>query len=226
MSSSDVVLLAHGSPDPRHARDVEELVCRVAAADAHQQVRAAYLDHHAPSVADLGAELAPGSGVITLVPLLLTAAFHVRVDVPAAAAQLTASTGRPVRTTAALGPDPLVAQAISELLDQRSEAQVLIYLAGSSQTEAVDELIASLHASLPPERRFAVATLDEYRPLAAALRDLGGTEGVVGVSAMIADGVLRDRMVARCAAHGIPFADGVLARTDALARLVAGRIAG
>lgn len=41
---------------------------------------------------------------------------------------------------------------------------------------------------------------------------------------MIADGVLRDRMVRRSAEHGIPFADGVLAQTDALTELVLRRI--
>ena len=139
--ASDVVLLAHGSPDPRHARDVSSLVCRVAAAAPHFAVRAAYLDHHPPSVAEVGASLAEagdadGRGPVALVPVLLTRAFHVRVDVPAAAHALAEASGREILTTDALGPDVLLARALEELLRQRSECQVVVYLAGSSRRAA------------------------------------------------------------------------------------------
>ena len=44
-----LTLLAHGSPDPRHARDVGSLVGRLKVAGV--QTSAAYLDHHGPSSA-------------------------------------------------------------------------------------------------------------------------------------------------------------------------------
>jgi len=227
--ASDVVLLAHGSPDPRHARDVSSLVCRVAAAAPHLAVRAAYLDHHPPSVAEVGARLAEvgdadGRGPVALVPVLLTRAFHVRVDVPAAAQVLAEASGREILTTDALGPDVLLARALEELLRQRSECQVVVYLAGSSRRDAVDELVERLRADLIPERRYAFATLDDHLPLTTALRQLDVRAGVVGVSAMIAEGVLRDRMMRRCAERGIPFAAGVLADTDSLTRLLLDRV--
>ena len=223
-AGQDVVLLAHGSPDPRHARDVAALRGRVAAAAPHLRVRAAYLDHHGPSVGETARDLAGHDGEITLVPVLLTRAFHARVDIPAAATELSEGSGRCVRITDALGPDPLLAPALEELLAQRSECQVVVFLAGSSRHDAVDDLIRSLTMSLTPERAYAFATLDDYLPLPAALKGLGRAADTIAVSAMIADGVLRDRMVRRSAEHGIPFADGVLAQTDALTELVLRRI--
>lgn len=248
---TDVVLLAHGSPDARHARDLNQLVRRVAAYDPALDVRAAYLDHHAPAVGEIGAALREGrtrvghpssphpasasrirldgpvahGEPIVLVPVLLKRAFHARVDIPRARDELEHSAGRPVLATQALGPHPLLAAAIGELLNQRSECRVLVYLAGSSRREAVDELLDTVTDALSPERAYAFATLDEYLPLSAAIRTLGRADGVVGVSAMIAEGVLRDRMITRCAEYGIPFADGALAHTDALARLVLRRVA-
>jgi sirohydrochlorin ferrochelatase len=223
-AGQDVVLLAHGSPDPRHARDVAALRGRVAAAAPHLRVRAAYLDHHGPSVGETARDRAGHDGEITLVPVLLTRAFHARVDIPAAATELSEGSGRCVRITDALGPDPLLARALEELLAQRSECQVVVFLAGSSRHEAVDELVAQLRADLMPERRYAFATLDDHLPLTTALRELDVRAGVVGVSAMIAEGVLRDRMVRRCAERGIPFAAGVLADTGSLTRLVLDRV--
>lgn len=49
---------------------------------------------------------------------------------------------------------------------------------------------------MPPGPRYAYATLDDYLPLDTAVDRLPGGAQVVGVSAMLAEGVLRDRMVA------------------------------
>lgn len=220
----DVVLVAHGSPDSRHARDIDALIRRVAGRAPHLRVTAAYLDHHGPSVADVGTAYSMGVGPIILVPVLLTRAFHTRVDIPDAAEGLGQASGRAVITAEALGPHPLVATAVRELLRHRQERQVVVFLAGSSRRAAIEELVEQLRAALGPERSYAFATLDGYLPLAGAVRDLGGPAGVVGVAGMIAQGVLRDRMVSQCAEHGVPFADGVLAQTDALAELTLLRI--
>ncbi|MFN8098279.1 MAG: CbiX/SirB N-terminal domain-containing protein [Dermatophilaceae bacterium] len=218
-----VVLLAHGSPDPRHGRDVARLASAVGRRFA-MPVHLAYLDHHGPSVTGAGAPLMDASGLVVLVPVLLTRAFHTRVDVPAAAATLARASGRPIVTTAALGPDPLIGVALGQLLGDPPPDRVLIYLAGSSQVAAVDEVVAGLGPGLPAGVVSAAATVDDRLPLAVALERLGGPDGVVAVSCMIAGGVLRDRMARRCALNGIPLRDGVLADTDALADLVGRRV--
>ena len=78
-----VVLLAHGSPDPRHRADVDVLAEAVASRTGAPVV-AAYLDHHGPTPADA----AHSMGAAWVVPLLLSDGFHRRVDVPAALAQM------------------------------------------------------------------------------------------------------------------------------------------
>jgi len=76
---TDVVLAAHGSRDPHAALDTAKLVAAVAAARPDRHVRAAYLDFTAPA---LGAALDGRNGPTIVVPLLLTPAYHARVDVP------------------------------------------------------------------------------------------------------------------------------------------------
>jgi len=223
----DVVLLAHGSPDPRHTRDIAALAHRVAVAAPHVVVHTAYLDHHPPRIADVADAVGDtGSGPIGLVPLLLTQAFHARVDIPAAARELGLRTGRSVVVSAALGPHPLLGSAVGELLDQRGENRAVVLLGGSSRTAAVDDLVAQLRSTLPPVRTYAFATLDDHLPIDAALTALGRAEGVVAVTGILADGVLRDRMVRACAQRGVGVAAGVLADTDAVTRLVLQRMAG
>ncbi len=209
------------------------LARRVDAAAPQLRIRAAYLDHHGPTIAETAEELTPGGGgAVVVVPVLLSRAFHARVDIPAAARELGELTARRVLVAGPLGPDPALGQAVGELLDGRPETRVLVYLAGSSRTEAIADLVAALHFGLPGGRGYAFATLDEHLPLGDAIDRLRQTRprtdatvaGIVGVAAMIAEGILRDRMVQRCRDHGIPFADGVLADTDALAALILRRV--
>jgi len=80
------ILLAHGSPDPRSARWV---ACAAAGASSRCgfPVVPAFLDHDSPALPDAVAGAAADDEVRVL-PLLLSAAFHARVDVPAAVASL------------------------------------------------------------------------------------------------------------------------------------------
>lgn len=78
-----LVLVAHGSRDPRAANATRALVRAVAAARPGADVRASYLDHAGPRPGEvLHALESAGTTRAILVPLLLTAAFHGRVDVP------------------------------------------------------------------------------------------------------------------------------------------------
>lgn len=216
-----IVLLAHGSPDARHAVDIAGLRAAVQERAAGSLVAVAYLDHHGPTIADVGARLATAAAPVVLVPVLLTDAYHAGVDVPAAAARLTDASGRPVVTAAALGPDPLIGTATVELLGDPPPSRLLVYLSGGSRVAAVDDLVGDLGRALPGAvREYAFASLDDRRPLAAALERLGGPEGVVAVACVLARGVLRDRMAQRCRRSGIRLVDGVLAGTEALADLV------
>ncbi|KUL29540.1 sirohydrochlorin chelatase [Actinoplanes awajinensis] len=96
-----VVLVAHGSRDPRAAASTEALARAVRRARPEWLVRASYLDHAGPRPLEVLGSL--GARRAVLVPLLLTEAFHGRVDLPAV---LAGAAGLPVDVTLAgvLGP--------------------------------------------------------------------------------------------------------------------------
>ncbi len=114
-----LVAVAHGSRDPRAAATVRallDLVCRRAAGAGHPglDVRAAYLGHAAPT---LGQALGALDGAAVILPLLLTAAYHSKTDIPKALHEarstrprLDVTYGRP------LGPHPLLLRALDRRL--------------------------------------------------------------------------------------------------------------
>ncbi|RZU50049.1 sirohydrochlorin ferrochelatase [Krasilnikovia cinnamomea] len=110
-----VVLAAHGSRDPRAAAATRALSRAVARLRPDWDVRAAYLDHSLPRPATALAGVAAAGGErAVLVPLLLTAAYHGRVDVPAEVAAARADgLSLEVAVAEVLGP---VAGAVPPLL--------------------------------------------------------------------------------------------------------------
>jgi sirohydrochlorin ferrochelatase len=222
----DIVLLAHGSPDPRHRHGVDALARRVRAAAPGRGVHTAYLDHHPPTPADAAA--AAGSGVV--VPVLITPAYHARVDVPEAVTAMNASSG-PFTAVPALGPHPLLLDAAAELLARAGVAPgprtaVVLYAAGSSDSAAVASIVETLEEHGAPEGwgPWLVAALDGGSALPEVMGELAGRAGrVVAVGFMVAEGVLRDRMAERCSAAGIDLVPGALGDTDAVAALVVER---
>lgn len=78
-----LVLVAHGSRDPRAADATRALVRAVATLRPGADVRASYLDHAGPRPGEVLTALeSAGCARAVLVPLLLTAAYHGRVDIP------------------------------------------------------------------------------------------------------------------------------------------------
>ena len=219
-----VVLLAHGSPDPRHARGVEALATRVRTLAPSRPVHTAYLDHHPPTPGQ--AARAAGSGPV--VPILLTPAYHVRVDVPEAVAGMNATATGPFWATDPLGPDPALLQGIREVLDAAGiepdpGTAVVLYAAGSSDSAAVATIVRTLAAHPPqgPWGPWRVAALDGGQALPAVLAGLpAGLRRPVAVSFMVSEGILRDRMAAACAEAGVVMVPGTLGDTDAVAQLV------
>jgi sirohydrochlorin ferrochelatase len=223
-ADAPVVLLAHGSPDARHARGVEALAERVRALAPGRRVHPAYLDHHPPTPADAAATVGEGA----VVPVLLTPAFHARVDVPAAVAAMNEAAPGPFRATAPLGPDALLVAAVAELLTREGVVPdpgtaVVLYAAGSTDSAAVTTITSTLAEHPPPQEwgPWRVAALDGGQSLAAALESLEGrSERTVAVSFMVAEGILRDRMASACEQAGVTMVPGALGDTTAAARLV------
>lgn len=226
---ADIVLIAHGSPDPRHREGIETLADAVRLRmPARFAVGACFLDHHAPSPREVAAEV---DGAVVAVPVLLTPAYHARVDIPQAAETL-GSLGASVRLTPALGPDPRLLSACGELLERAGVAPdpdtgVVLFAAGSSDAAAVSSVADTIaQHPVPGWGPWRVAALDGGRAVEHVVEELAGeVEQVVAVSFMVAEGVLRDRMAVRCAAAGVRLVPGALASTAALADLVVARVA-
>ncbi|MDN3295689.1 sirohydrochlorin chelatase [Streptomyces ficellus] len=102
-----LVAVAHGSRDPRALTTVNALLDRVRELRPGLPVRLGHIELNAPLLTDTLANLEGGDAV--LVPLLLSRGYHVKHDLPGAAA--TAPHLR-VRVAAPLGPHPLLVEAL------------------------------------------------------------------------------------------------------------------
>jgi sirohydrochlorin ferrochelatase len=145
-----LVAVAHGSRDPAAAVSTRALLESVRQARPGLRVHEAYLDHVEPALADLAATL---DEPFVVVPLLLGAAYHSRVDIPAALEPA----GVLAVQADVLGPDPLLLAALERRL---GEAGVLV---GDPDTAIV---LAAAGSTEP-------ASLDAVRVLAAEWRRAG-----------------------------------------------------
>ncbi|MEU3183179.1 sirohydrochlorin chelatase [Streptomyces sp. NPDC006923] len=111
--SPALVVVAHGSRDPRALRTVTALLDRVRALRPDLDVRLGHIEIEQPRLPDTLAALeagrAGGTGRAVLVPLLLSRGVHVTRDLPAAAA---AAPGLDIRIAAPLGPHPLLVETL------------------------------------------------------------------------------------------------------------------
>lgn len=108
-----LVLVAHGSRDPRALRTVAALADRVRALRPGLDVRLGHIELNEPLLADTLDAL--GDRPAVLVPLLLGHGHHVKHDIPTAAAAARART----RVAPPLGPHPLL---VDTLYDRLAEA--------------------------------------------------------------------------------------------------------
>ncbi|MFF4207972.1 sirohydrochlorin chelatase [Streptomyces sp. NPDC001796] len=101
-----LVLVAHGSRDPRAPATVRTLMERVRELRPHLPVRLGHIELNEPLLPDTLASL--GDAHAVLVPLLLSRGYHVKKDIPEAAAAARAHT----RVAAPLGPHPLLVETL------------------------------------------------------------------------------------------------------------------
>lgn len=115
MSAPVLLVVAHGSRDPRHAATVHALVRRAGSLRPGLRVETAFLDFNLPSVPGVLDRLAAeGVRDVVALPLLLTRAFHAKADIPAVLRQ--APAGLRIRQAEVLGPSPLLVAAVQRRL--------------------------------------------------------------------------------------------------------------
>jgi sirohydrochlorin ferrochelatase len=189
----------------------------------------AYVDVERPHVAEVVAGLADRGRRCVVVPLLLSAGYHVRVDIAAA---VTRAGGGAVAARA-LGPDPALDDVLVERLAEagtRPGDAVLLAAAGSSDERAVQD-VRRVAARLGERLRHPVATcylssaepaLDEA--VAQARRGArGGSGRVVVVTYLLGPGRLADAIAERAGRAGAVAVTRPLAGHPALARLALAR---
>ncbi|AMW13612.1 cobalamin biosynthesis protein CbiX [Streptomyces qaidamensis] len=144
MNSKPVLLvIAHGSRDPRHAATVHALVRRVRATRPDVRVETGFLDFNVPSVQGVLESLAvQGVRDVVALPLLLTRAFHAKADIPAVLAD--APPQLRIHQADVLGPSPLLMAALERRLYEagltpadKSSTGVVLASAGSTDPEAI-----------------------------------------------------------------------------------------
>lgn len=226
-----VTLTAHGSRDPRAARATEALALAVRDQHPGWDIRASYLDHAGPRPrAVLSSFAAEGHSHAVLVPLLLTSAYHGKVDVPA---EIAAVRGFPVAQADVLGPvdgrvPGLLLDGLVERLGAASLDALVLAAAGTRNAGAratVDQAAAALGARLGVPCRVAYASAAP--PLAAdAVRGLHaeGHSRVGLASYFLAPGLLWDSAVGSAREAGVCAVGEPLTDVPALVELVAERV--
>ncbi|MEU0783605.1 sirohydrochlorin chelatase [Streptomyces sp. NPDC006173] len=226
-----LVVIAHGSRDPRHAATVHALVRRVRAARPGLRVETGFLDFNIPSVQGVLASLdAEGVRDVVALPLLLTRAFHAKSDIPAVLRE--APSRMRVRQAEVLGPSPLLTAALERRLYEagltpadKSSTGVVLASAGSTDPEAIAVIAAIArewrHTGWCAVRpAFASASLPRTEDAVRELRALG-CERVAVAPYVLAPGFLPDR-IARGAERADVLAD-VLGPAPEVARVLLDR---
>jgi sirohydrochlorin ferrochelatase len=226
VSAPALLLIAHGSRDPRHAATMAAIAARLRG--VLPAVGVAYLDHQGPDVATAAVAL---GGRVRAVPMLLSHAFHHRVDVPGAVAQARAR-GVLIEVANALGPDPRLLTAAADRLRAvgarpgPGTGLVLAYAGttDSAAAAAVHGLAARWQRRSGAEVRVAHAAHGAPR-LAEVVAQLraDGARRVDVAPWFLAPGRLLDGVLAAAAAAGADAVAAPLGDAPALVEAVLGR---
>ena len=198
-----VVLLAHGSPDPRSSDATRALAAILQGRSFDTTVVVAFLQHNAPTLSDAVAGLArAGHSEAIVVPAFLSLAFHVREDVPAAVRAAEDATGVRLSTADPLGPDGSLLEALDRALPP---GPAVLATAGTTDPDALRAL--DRMASTWADQRGApviVAHASQADPDVAhalhLLEESTGQEAAVGAFVLF-PGVLPDRIAAAAGAR-------------------------
>ncbi|WP_051795260.1 sirohydrochlorin chelatase [Streptomyces sp. NRRL S-87] len=215
-----LVLVAHGSRDPRARRTAEALLRRVRELRPRLDARLAHLELSEPLLDPVLAGL-PAGGAAVLVPLLLGRGYHVTHDLPRAAV---AAAHLQVHTADPLGPHPLLVEALYDRLDEAGwtpGTAVVLAAAGSldhrstADTRRTAAALAERLGGVPVVPAYASAAAPTVPEAARALAARGHHRAAVA-SYFTAPG----RFAAQSAADAPGIAAEPLGDHPALARLV------
>ncbi|MCX4761968.1 sirohydrochlorin chelatase [Streptomyces sp. NBC_01275] len=223
-----LVVVAHGSRDPRALATVRTLLDRVRALRPGLPVHLGHIELNAPLLTDTLADLdARGTTDAVLVPLLLARGYHVRRDIPEMAAAARVRT----RVATPLGPHPLLVETLHTRLveagwrtdlteAERRRSAVVLAAAGSRDP---DSAVDTRRTARLLAQRLGVLVVPAYASTAApavpeALRTLAarGRDRVAVASCFTAPG----RFATECADAAPWIASAPLGTHPAMADLL------
>ncbi|TDE34462.1 sirohydrochlorin chelatase [Actinomadura sp. 6K520] len=227
-----MVAVAHGSRDPRAAATVADLLGAVRERRPELPVHASFLDHGPPAPDRVVAGLALDGAEETIVlPLLLTAAYHSKTDIPGVLHRVRGRHPRlRLRTAGTLGPHPLLTGALERRLTEAGvqpgdpDVAVVLVSAGSSDASA-NATIARLAREWRPRGWWGVvpayASGTGPGPAAAvtALLDAGAPRVAVA-SYFLAPGYFADKVRNAALAAGAAAVSPVLGAAPEVADLI------
>jgi sirohydrochlorin ferrochelatase len=190
-----LLAVAHGSPDARAESVHDALIARLRSERPDLAASVAYLGHAEPDVTSaLNSLIAKGFSEIVIVPLLLTEAFHAKLDLPGLVESVReANPGVVFHQTGVLGPHPKLFSLMKRRLKEAgADASMSLVLAaiGTSDPQVNAEL-ADVAATLGATIGFASCEPDLIQ-VVAGVRS-GGARQVAVISYVLAPGVLPDR---------------------------------
>ncbi|MFB6609665.1 sirohydrochlorin chelatase [Agromyces sp. NPDC056379] len=198
-TTAALVGISHGTASPDGQAAVQRLIDAVessASAASPVTVRLGHVDVQQPDVAATLAALPPESPAV-VVPLLLSAGYHVHVDLRR---EIEAVVDRPVRLAAALGPDDRLVEVLRRRLDEAGATPddlIVLAVAGSSDARAVDDcrdmgerLASALGA--PVTVGFLSAAEPRLGEAITEVRAAAGSRRVVAASYLLAPGYFQD----------------------------------
>lgn len=238
MAAPALIALAHGSRDPRSAQTITALVDEVKAMRPDLRIEAAFLELSAPSFDSVVDRLvADGYDEIVVVPLLLTEAYHARIDVPSVlAAAMDRHEGLRIHASRILGMEA----AFLEVLDIRMRAALkrarvreldaLVVVGAGSSDPLANQSVARLarqwgaRHKLPVVAAFASAAPPASGEAVRAFR-AEGRRHIAVASLFLAPGLLPSRAEELALEAGAVAVSDPLGAHPILARTVLARYA-
>jgi sirohydrochlorin ferrochelatase len=238
MAAPALVALAHGSRDPRSAATIKALVDEVRGMRPDLRIEQAFLELSKPSFTTVVDRLVrAGHDEIVVVPLLLTDAYHAKVDVPGAIADAAARhEGLQIRATSILG----LEASFLDVLDLRlrdalrasrvRELDALVLAAAGSSDPLANQAVARLarvwgaRHKLPVTAAFASAAPPATGEAVRSFR-AQGRRHIAVASLFLAPGFLPDRAAELAIEAGAVAVSDPLGAHPELARTILARYA-
>ncbi len=238
MTAPALITLAHGSRDPRSAATISALVAETRRLRPDLRIEPAFLELSRPSLGKVVDKLVrAGFEEIVVVPLLLSDAYHARVDVPNVVAEaLDRHENLQIRVTDILGLEPTFLDVLDRRLrDALRQARVreldaLVLAAAGSSDPLANQAIGRLarvwgaHHKLPVTAAFASAAPPATGEAVRAFR-AEGRRHVAVASMFLAPGFLPDRAAELALEAGAVAVSEPLGADPELARTILARYA-